>query len=138
METARTAIPISEADLLVFAEFLSKEADEFGKMVFVFGVEGVTGDVDEGGVFPVQVDAIGMKEVRQSFYGADEFGAAFVGGEDVGAGFAAAPAAEGKDDFEVGVFIFQRNHVPDRGRVVGVADIEEVAVEVAEAKNDMG
>ena len=67
-------------------------------MVFVFGRIGIAGEVFQRGVFPVEVDAVGMKVAGEGYYAGDKFSAAAVGGEDVGAGFAAAPAAEGEDD----------------------------------------
>jgi hypothetical protein len=87
-----------ETDLFFLAKFFSKQADEPGEMVFVFRIEGIAGYVGQGGVFPVEVDAVGVEVVGELFDGSDEFGSPLFGGEDVGAGPAAAPAAEGKDD----------------------------------------
>ena len=106
-------------------------------MIFVLRGIGVAGDVFEAGVFPVEVDPVGVEVVGQLSNAAHEISASAVCCEYVGAGFTAAPAAEGKDDFEIGVFVFQSNHVADSCSVVGVGDIEEVAFEVAEAKYDV-
>src|SRR5579863_2749786 len=127
-----------ETDLFFFPQFLPKQADEGGEMVFVFGVEGIAGDVDEGGVFPVEVDAVGVEVVGQFFNRLDEFGAAVFGGEDVGTGFAAAPAAEGEDDFEARVRLLEGDQFFNGGGIPRIIHVKLIAVEVAEAENDMG
>ena len=88
-----------EADLFFLAKFFPEQADELGEMVLVFGVEGIAGYVYQGGVFPIEVDAVGVEAVGEVFDRTGEFGSPLVGGEDVGAGLAAAPAAEGEDNF---------------------------------------
>src|SRR5580692_11071454 len=57
-----------KTDLFVFPQFGAEQADEGGEMVFVFGVEGIPGDIDEGGIFPVEVDAVGFEIVGEVLY----------------------------------------------------------------------
>jgi hypothetical protein len=76
--------------------------------------------------------------VGECFYGADKFGSSFFGCKDVGAGFATAPAAEGEDDLEFRMGLFECYQFLDSGGISGVADKELVPVQVAEAKDDMG
>ena len=127
-----------ETDFFFLAKFFAEQADELGEMVLVFGVEGIAGYVDQGGIFPVQVDSVGVEVVRELYHGADEFGSPFFGGENVGAGLTTAPAAEGEDDLEFGMSLFEGDQLLDRGGISGVADVELVAFEVAEAEDNMG
>src|SRR5580658_6990720 len=67
------------ADLVLLAELLAEQADEGGEMVFVLGVVGIAGDVDEGGIFPVEVNAVGVEVAGELFDRTDKLGSSLFG-----------------------------------------------------------
>jgi len=127
-----------EADELSFAQLPAEQYYQCGEMVFVFGSIGVTGNVLQRGIFPVEVDAVGMEKVGEVFYTGYKFFAAAVGGEDVGACLTASPAAEREYDLEPRILFLQADEVPDDGAVACAIDRKLIAFEVAEAEDDMG
>ena len=127
-----------EADLIFLPQTVAQRSDERGEMIFIVRREGVARDVHEGRIFPVEVDTIGMKIIGEMFDGANKLTAAAIGGEYIGAGLAAALAAQRKDHFELGVFLFEGHHVQDSSGVSRIAYIEQVAFEVTEAEDDVG
>src|SRR5882757_899986 len=125
-----------KADLAAFVEIFAQQPDQGRKMIFVRRKIRVSGYVSKCRVFPIQVDAVRVEIIGELFYGAYEFFSSFPGAKDEGTGLAASPSAQGEDHFQVGIFTFQIDHVPDGGAVPGIIDKKTVALQVAETVQD--
>ena len=106
-------------------------------MVFILQSIGVTGDILQCGIFPVEVEPVCMKVVGELLEAADKFAASAVRSEYIGAGSATAPATQGKDHFQVGALFFQGDQVLDDGRVIRIVDGKTIAFQMTEAENNM-
>ena len=127
-----------KADLIFLPQLVAQQPDERGEMIFIVRGEGVAGDVLEGWIFPVEVDAVGMEIISELFDRVGKLAASAICGEYIRTGLAAAPAAERKDHFELGVLLFQGHHVHDSSGISCIFYMEHVAFQVTEAEDDMG